>query len=75
MCVYADLLEQVQGVPPEILTVVTGDGQAHDHRYADFAAFHRLVKARFEDRVFGRGRARRRRIPIRSTTAASVAGG
>ncbi len=53
MCVYADLLERVQGVPPELLTVVTGDGQSHDHRYADFAAFHRLVKARFEDRVFG----------------------
>ena len=53
MCVYADLLERVQGVPPETLTVVTGDGQSHDHRFADFAAFHRLVKARFEDRVFG----------------------
>ena len=53
MCVYADLLERIQGAPPELLTVVTGDGQSHDHRYADFAAFHRLVKARFEDRVFG----------------------
>ncbi len=53
MCVYADLLERVQGVPPETLTVVTGDGSAHDHRYADFAAFHRLVKRRFEERVFG----------------------
>ena len=53
MCVYADLLEQVQGVPPETLTVVTGDRVDHDHRYADFAAFHRLVKGRFEERVFG----------------------
>ncbi len=53
MCVYADLLGQVQGVVPETLTVVTGDGHSHDHRYADFAAFHRLVKSRFERRVFG----------------------
>jgi predicted RecB family nuclease len=53
MCVYADQLARVQGVPPETLTVVTGDGTSHDHRYADFAAFHRLVKARFEERVFG----------------------
>lgn len=53
MCVYADLLERVQGAPPELLTVVTGDGRSHDHAYADFAAFHRLIKARFEDRVFG----------------------
>ena len=75
MCVYADLLERVQGVPPELLTVVTGDGQSHDHRYADFAAFHRLVKARFEDRVFGATAARRRPTPIRSTTVASAAGG
>ncbi len=57
MCVYADLLERVQGVPPETLTVVTGDGNLHDHRYADFAAFHRLVKGRFEERVFGAARA------------------
>jgi predicted RecB family nuclease len=53
MCVYADLLERVQGVPPETLTVVTGDGTSHHHRYTDFAAFHRLVKGRFEERVFG----------------------
>ncbi len=53
MCVYADLLERVQGVPPETLTVVTGDRASHDHPYADFAAFHRRVKGRFEGRVFG----------------------
>ena len=55
MCVYADLLGQVQGAPPETLTVVTGDGGLHDHRFADFAAFHRLAKARFEARIFGTG--------------------
>ncbi len=53
MCVYADLLAAIQGVPPETLTVVTGDGAGHGFRFADFAAFHRLVKARFEERVFG----------------------
>ena len=28
MCVYADLLERVQGIPPETISVVTGDGLA-----------------------------------------------
>ncbi len=53
MCVYADLLRALQGVAPETLTVVTGDGAGHGFRFADFAAFHRLVKTRFEERVFG----------------------
>jgi uncharacterized protein len=53
MCVYADLLERLQGVAPEIASVVTGDGQLHPHRIADFAAYFRFAKARFEARVFG----------------------
>ena len=51
MCVYADLLARLQGVPPETISVVTGDGQAHPHRLDDFAAYYRAAKARFEARL------------------------
>jgi uncharacterized protein len=53
MCVYAELLERLQGIAPETVSVVTGDGIAHPHRLADFAAYYRSAKARFESRVFG----------------------
>ena len=55
MCVYADLLTPLQGVPPETLSVVTGDGVAHPHRLAEYAAYYRAAKARFEARIFGTG--------------------
>jgi uncharacterized protein len=51
--VYADLLERLQGVLPERLIIVTGDGGEHEESLADYGAFYRTVKARFEDRVFG----------------------
>lgn len=51
MCVYADLLERLQGVPPETVSVVTGDGVAHPHRLEDYAAYYRAAKARFEERL------------------------
>jgi predicted RecB family nuclease len=53
MCVYADRLEQLQGVAPETMHVVTGDGTRHPHRVADYAAYYRRIKAGFEARVFG----------------------
>ena len=52
MCVYADRLAALQGVPPETLSVVTGDANTHAHRYQDYAAYYRSVKARFEKRIF-----------------------
>ena len=52
MCVYADLLTRLQGTPPELLSVVTGDSATHPHRYDDYAAYYRSAKARFEARVF-----------------------
>ncbi len=55
MCVYADRLEQLQGVAPESMYVVTGDGVRHPHRVADYAAYYRRIKASFEARVFGDG--------------------
>ncbi len=51
MCVYAALLERLQGIPPETLSVITGDGVGHAFRTADFAPYFRFVKARFEARV------------------------
>ena len=53
MCVYADLLERLQGSPPETLSVVTGDGLAHPHLLADYAAYYRAAKERFEAAIFG----------------------
>jgi len=53
MCVYADLLARLQGVPPETVYVVTGDGQEHPHRLADYAAYFRYARTRFEQRVLG----------------------
>jgi uncharacterized protein len=51
MCVYADLLEQVQEIPPETVSVVTGDRASHVHQLADYAAYYRAAKARFEARI------------------------
>ena len=51
MCVYADLLARLQGVPPETVYVVTGDGVEHPHRLADYSAYFRHAKGRFEQRV------------------------
>ena len=51
MCVYAGLLEELQGIAPEWLHVITGDGARHPHRTADYAAYFRHVRARFDARV------------------------
>ena len=52
MCVYADQLARLQGIPPETISVVTGDRQSHPHRLDDYAAYYRSVKQRFEERLF-----------------------
>ncbi len=57
MCVYADLLERLQGIPPETISVVTGDRASHAHRLDDYAAYYRSAKRRFEERVFPAGAA------------------
>ena len=53
MCVYGDLLQKLQGIPPETVSVVTGDGVLRSHRLADYAAYYRAARTRFEERVFG----------------------
>ena len=51
MCVYADLLEGLQGINPEWLFVITGDRVRHPYRTDDFSAYFRHVRARFDARV------------------------
>jgi predicted RecB family nuclease len=51
MAVYGDLLAGLQGAPPELLTVVTGDQQELVFRYADAEAYARAARARFLARL------------------------
>ncbi len=51
MCVYADLLERLQCIAPELLYVITGDRVRHPHRTDDFSAYFKYVRARFDARV------------------------
>ena len=51
MCVYGGLLEGLQGIPPEWLYVITGDGVRHGHRADDFSAYFRYVRSRFDARI------------------------
>jgi uncharacterized protein len=60
VCVYSDRLARLQGVAPEDVHVVTGDGQTHTMRLDDYAAYYRTVKGRFEREVFGDETASRR---------------
>ncbi|MPQ96631.1 TM0106 family RecB-like putative nuclease [Modestobacter sp. I12A-02628] len=51
MALYGDLLAVLQGAPPELLTVVTGDRQELTFRYADAQAYARTARTRFLDRL------------------------
>lgn len=46
MAAYAQRLEQLQGVPPRHLIVVTGDSAAHPWRLVDVAAYARRARTR-----------------------------
>lgn len=50
LCLYSDLLATAQGVAPEVMYVVKpGHGfQRERYRFAEYAAYYRLVKRRFE---------------------------
>lgn len=51
LCLYADLLEQTQGVAPEHIHVVPPwtEFQPDTFRYHDFAAYFRFIKRTFEN--------------------------
>ncbi|MCW2509230.1 MAG: protein of unknown function, putative recB domain [Modestobacter sp.] len=51
MALYGDLLAGLQGVPPELLTVVTGDQQELVFRYSDAEAYARAARVRFLARL------------------------
>ena len=53
LCTYADLLGRIQGVMPGHVEVALGgsDARVERHRVADYAAFYRALKTRFEGQV------------------------
>ena len=51
MATYAQRLTVLQGVPPEFLTVITGDGAEHRWRLADVASYARRARSRLRAAV------------------------
>src|SRR5205823_3814526 len=51
-CVYAEQVAGVQGLEPEHITLILGDGSEQELRLKDYAAYYRSVKRRFEETVF-----------------------
>ena len=47
LCVYGELLERVQGVAPERMHAILGDGRMESFPCSDFVAYYRRVKERF----------------------------
>jgi len=54
MATYAERLAELQGVPPEFLTVVTGDGVERPWRLADVASYARRARSRLRGAVEAR---------------------
>src|SRR3989454_3205562 len=51
-CVYAEQVAAVQGVEPEHIQLILGDGSEEELRLKDYAAYYRRVKRQFEETVF-----------------------
>src|SRR3981081_1000773 len=51
-CVYAEQVATVQGVEPEHITLILGDGSEEELRLKDYGAYYRSVKRQFEQVVF-----------------------
>src|SRR5438094_405984 len=51
-CVYAEQVAAVQGVEPEHITLILGDGTEEELRLKDYGAYYRSVKRQFEEVVF-----------------------
>ena len=47
LCVYSDLLARVQGVEPERMFGIMGDGHEESFRFGDYAAYFRALRERF----------------------------
>ena len=81
LCFYSELVEAIQGRAPEWMHVVLGTRESQAFRVAEFAAYYRSVKRRFEAEILGGGRAEATTdaalsasYPSRSSTAGCVAG-
>ena len=57
LCFYSELVEAIQGRAPEWMHVVLGTRESQAFRVAEFAAYYRSVKRRFEAVILGDGRA------------------
>jgi uncharacterized protein len=55
LCLYADLLAKLQGVEPDKIYVVKpgDDFPTEAYRYAEFSAYHRMVKKKLEQTIAG----------------------
>src|SRR6202521_5033593 len=51
-CFYAEQLAAIQGVDPEHITLILGDGSEEELRLKDYGAYYRSVKRQFERVVF-----------------------
>ncbi len=52
LCFYSDFVAAIQGTPPVEMHAVLGDGTRASYRVADYAAYERIVRERFEARLF-----------------------
>ena len=71
LLLYSDLLAQAQGIEPELMHVALGGGGSENSasfRAAEYAAYYRVVRRRFEAHVAGHVSG------SRSITAASASG-
>jgi uncharacterized protein len=48
LCVYTGLLAEAQGSEPQSMVLILGDGREEAFRFADFAAYYRIARRRFE---------------------------
>src|SRR3954464_4427031 len=48
LCLYSELLAAAQGAAPESMHIVLGTRARESFRFAEFAAYYRRVKGRFE---------------------------
>src|SRR5712692_325008 len=53
LAAYSEHLARIQGVRPEKMYLVLGTGEKKPFRVADFEAYYRYIKKRFEERVGG----------------------
>ncbi len=51
LCCYSDMLMEVQGVAPEMMHLVLGDGTEQNFRVANFFKYYRNLKKRFLEYV------------------------